>query len=69
MSDGISAIKGFGYQAVVILSRPFDHFDRHGAAALARPEGIDDLDLIWEADGTEHRRYDEIKKPAEDNAG
>jgi hypothetical protein len=39
------------------------------AAALARPEGINDLDLIWEADGTEHRRYNEIKKSAEDNAG
>ena len=69
MSGGISAIKGFDYQAVVILSRLFDHFDRHGASALARPEGIDDLDLIWEADGAEHRRYEQIKKPVEDKAG
>ena len=45
MSGGISAIKGFDYQAIVILSRLFDHFDGHGASALARPEGIDDLDL------------------------
>ena len=34
-----------------------------------RPEGIDDLDLIWEAEGAEHRRYEQIKKPTEDRAG
>jgi hypothetical protein len=30
MLGGISAIKGFDYQATVILDRLFDHFDRHG---------------------------------------
>lgn len=69
MSGGISALKGFNYQAVVILSRLFDHFDRHGLAARARPEGFDDLDLIWEENGAELRRYEQIKKPTEDNAG
>ena len=69
MSGGISAIKGFDYQATVILNRLFDHFDRYGATAQARPEGIDDLDLIWVEGDTEHRRYEQIKKPQEDNDG
>jgi hypothetical protein len=69
MSGGINAIKGFDYQATVILDRLFDHFDRHGQAARARPEGLDDLDLSWKADGVERRRYEQIKKPREDNDG
>jgi hypothetical protein len=69
MSGGISAIKGFDYQATVILDRLFDHFDRHGAAARARPEGIDDLDLTWNAEAGEQRRYEQIKKPTEDHDG
>ena len=69
MSGGISAIKGFDYQATVILARLFDHFDRHAVTARARPEGIDDLDLSWTADCAEHRRYEQIKKPREDNDG
>src|SRR5882672_7271219 len=69
MSGGISAIKGFDYQATVILDRLFDHFDHHGPSAKARPEGIDDLDLSWNADTAEHRRYEQIKKPTEDRDG
>lgn len=69
MSGGISAIKGFDYQATVILDRLFNHFDRHGLSAKARPEGIDDLDLSWTAGATEHRQYVQIKKPTEDCNG
>jgi hypothetical protein len=69
MSGGISAIKGFDYQATVILGRLFDHFDRYGATAQVRPEGIDDFDLSWTANGIEHRRYEQIKKPTEDAEG
>ena len=45
MTGGISAIKGFDYQATVILDRLFDHFEAHGATATVRPEGPDDLEL------------------------
>jgi hypothetical protein len=69
MSGGISAIKGFDYQATVILDRLFDHFDRHGPEAWVRPEEVDDLDLTWTADATERRRYEQIKKPTEDRDG
>ena len=69
MSNGIHAIKGFDYQATVILDRLFDHFNRNGATARARPEGGDDLDLSWTKDAVEHRRYEQIKKPREDSQG
>lgn len=69
MSGGISAIKGFEYQAIVILACLFDHFDQHGPSAQARPEGVDDLDLTWTSGDQEHIRYIQIKKPREDNEG
>jgi hypothetical protein len=69
MSGGISAIKGFDYQATVILDRLFQHFDLHGPSAQVRPEGIDDLDLIWTVGGAERCRYEQIKKPTEDIDG
>jgi hypothetical protein len=69
MSNGISAIKGFDYQATVILDRLFEHFDRYGTAAQVRPEGVDDLDLFWTADSAEYCRYEQIKKPREDSDG
>lgn len=69
MSGGISAIKGFDYQATVTLDCLFDHFDRHGATATVRPEGTDDLDLFWTAGVVEHRHYIQIKKPKEDEEG
>ncbi len=69
MSGGISAIKGFDYQATVILDRLFDHFKHHGPEAQARPEGIDDLDLSWTVGTVEHRCYVQIKKPTEDRDG
>src|ERR1035437_5198668 len=69
MANGINAIKGFDYQATVILNRLFDHFDRNGPTARARPEGVDDLDLSWTKDAVEHRRYEQIKKPRGDDQG
>ncbi|WP_219704203.1 HEAT repeat domain-containing protein [Marinomonas lutimaris] len=69
MSGGISAIKGFDYQATVILDILFEHFDRRGPSAQARPEGIEDLDLSWTEGATEHRQYFQIKKPTEKNDG
>lgn len=64
---GIHAIRGFDYQATVILGRLFAHFDAHGAGATVRPEEIDDLDLAWfAADGIQKRRFEQIKKPRED---
>jgi hypothetical protein len=69
MSNGINAIKGFDYQATVILDRLFGHFDRHGPSARARPEGVDDLDLSWAIGTVEYRQYEKIKKPREDNQG
>lgn len=69
MSGGISAIKGFEYQATVILDRLFDHFERHGPEARARPEGLDDLDLTWEEGGLLRRLFVQVKKPREDALG
>ncbi|WP_377807922.1 hypothetical protein ABNQ38_14670 (plasmid) [Azospirillum sp. A29] len=69
MSGGISAIKGFDYQATVILDRIFGHFDQHGEEAEVRPEGDDDLDLTWMVGALKRRRYLQIKKPSEDQDG
>ena len=70
MSSGISALKGFDYQATVTLDRLFNHFDRFSGSTQARPEGIDDLDFAWVAeDGTELSRYEQIKKPRENFEG
>ncbi len=66
MSGGISAIRGFDYQATVILDLLFDHFERHGPTASVRPEGEDDLDLRWTEAGVERRRFVQVKKPTED---
>ncbi|WP_413207366.1 hypothetical protein [Rhodospirillum sp. A1_3_36] len=64
---GIHAIRGFDYQATVILDRLSAHFDAHGVGATVRPEEIDDLDLTWfAADGVQKRRFEQIKKPRED---
>jgi hypothetical protein len=69
MSGGISAIKGFDYQATVILDILFKHFALYGSSAKARPEGLDDLDLSWIDGDTENKQYIQIKKPAENNSG
>jgi hypothetical protein len=45
MSGGTIALRGFDYQATVILDRLFAHFDEHGPDAMARPKGADDLYL------------------------
>jgi len=69
MSGGISAIRGFDYQATVILELLFDHFDQHGQTALVRPEGVDDLDLYWSTGEKSHRRFIQVKKPRDDANG
>lgn len=63
MSGGRIAISGFDYQAIVILDQLFDHFDQRPGDARARPEGQDDLDLIWAENGLERRRHVQVKKP------
>lgn len=69
MSNGVIAIRGFEYQATVILDRLFDHFDRNGPTARVRPEGDDDLDLYWTENQVEQRHHLQIKKPREDDEG
>lgn len=66
MSGGISAIRGFDYQATVILDLLFDHFEHRGPSASVRPEGEDDLDLRWIDNGVSCRRFVQVKKPTED---
>nr|WP_315594884.1 hypothetical protein [uncultured Cupriavidus sp.] len=65
MSGGRIAISGFDYQAVVILDQLFDHFDQHASDARARPEGADDLDLLWTESGRDCCRHVQVKKPRE----
>jgi Cdc6-like AAA superfamily ATPase len=69
VTGGLSAIKGFDYQATVILARLFDHFDAHGPEASIRPEGEDDLDLFWRDQGQPRHEYIQIKKPRDDAKG
>ncbi|OZB70585.1 hypothetical protein [Thiomonas sp. 13-64-67] len=69
MSGGRIAISGFDYQAIVILDQLFDHFDQHPGDARARPEGKDDLDLVWTENGHGRRRYVQVKKPRETDQG
>lgn len=69
MSGGRIAIAGFDYQGIVILDHLFDHFDRHGPTARARPEGQDDLDLVWSEDGRNRCHHIQVKKPRENDAG
>lgn len=69
MSGGRIAIRGFDYQAIVILDQLFDHFDQHVGDARARPEGTDDLDLISTDSGLEYCRHVQIKKPRETDRG
>ncbi|WP_287881878.1 HEAT repeat domain-containing protein [Aquitalea sp.] len=66
MSGGISAIRGFDYQATVILDLLLDHFELHGLSASVRPEGEDDLDLRWTDAGVGCSRFVQVKKPTED---
>ncbi|WP_162631604.1 ATP-binding protein [Burkholderia sp. JP2-270] len=66
---GRIAISGFDYQAIVILDQLFDHFDQHPGDARARPEGQDDLDLIWVENGLERRRHVQVKKPRTTDQG
>lgn len=66
MTGGISAIRGFDFQATVILDLLIQHFERFGAAASVRPEGTDDLDLD---DGLGNQTFVQIKKRHEDLAG
>lgn len=69
MTGGVSAIKGFDYQATVILDKLFDHFAAHGPTARVHPESLDDLDLTWEDAGVQRCQHSQVKKPREDNDG
>jgi len=66
-TGGIVALRGFDYQATVILDCLITHFEEYGSKASVRPEGIDDLVLNWTGeDGASFQRYIQIKKPRED---
>lgn len=70
MTDGIAALEGFDYQTMVSLELMLDHFDAHGTRARARPEGVDDLDLVYTTElGATHRALIQIKKPRQDADG
>ncbi|RKG61236.1 ATP-binding protein [Corallococcus sp. AB011P] len=70
MTDGISALEGFDYQAMTALELMLEHFKAHGPTARARPEGIEDLDLEYRDDqGLVHRILIQIKKPRQNAAG
>ncbi len=69
MSGGRIAISGFDYQGIVVLDLLFDHFDRHGADGRVRPEGLDDVDLIWSENGVDCHCHVQVKKPRETTAG
>jgi len=69
MSGGRIAISGFEYQGIVVLDLLFDHFDRHGADGRVRPEGLDDVDLIWSENGVDCHCHVQVKKPRENTAG
>lgn len=69
MSGGRIALSGFDYQTIVILDQLFDHFDEHPGNARARPEGTDDLDLVWTEGGRDHFRHIQVKKPRESDQG
>lgn len=68
MEGGIHALKGFLYQATVILDVLLAHFARQ-PDARARPEGADDLELAWTEGGVGQRCFAQIKKPREDDDG
>lgn len=68
MSGGIPAIQGFVYQATVILEVLLRHIREHNDAR-ARPEGADDLELVWSLQGVVRREYIQIKKPRENGQG
>jgi RecA/RadA recombinase len=69
VTGGVSAIRGFDYQATVVLDRLFDHFAAHGPTARVHPESLDDLDLTWEDAGLPRRQHTQVKKPRDDNNG
>ena len=69
MSGGIIAIKGFDYQATVILDELLSHFEQWGEAASVRPEGVDDLDLFVGIGSSRTIVHAQIKKPREDKDG
>ncbi|MFT3764775.1 MAG: ATP-binding protein [Minicystis sp.] len=68
MDGGIHALKGFIYQATVILDVLLQCFETYPGAE-ARPEGTDDLELVWGEHGNQRREYIQIKKPSEDDHG
>ncbi|UGY07441.1 AAA family ATPase [Bradyrhizobium quebecense] len=69
MANGVIAIRGFDYQATIILEALFDHFETRGPDAKVRPEGQDDLDLHWTEGADPRLRHIQVKKPREDKNG
>src|SRR4051812_8898708 len=68
MEGGIHALKGFIYQATVILDVLLPHLESR-VDARARPEGTDDLELSWTEGGVPKVEYVQIKKPRENDQG
>ncbi len=64
MSGGISAIKGFDYQAAVILELLLEHFRKHPEGRV-RPEGLDDLDLYESGESAQSGRINPLARPTE----
>ena len=56
--SGLQAIRGFDYQATVILDLLLTHFESSDGRARARPEGEDDLDLTDDSGMVTHIHLD-----------
>jgi hypothetical protein len=69
MSGGETAIRGFDYQATVILDELLTHFEMWGEEGLVRPEGEDDLDLFGGLGPIREVVHVQVKKPRQDATG
>jgi len=69
MSGGETAIRGFDYQATVILDEIMTHFAAWGADGFVRPEGEDDLDLFEGLGPIRNVVHVQIKKPRQNATG
>jgi len=69
MSGGETAIRGFDYQATVILDEIMTHFGTWGEDGFVRPEGEDDLDLFEGLGPIRNVVHVQIKKPRQNATG
>ncbi|MHA7685899.1 HEAT repeat domain-containing protein [Cupriavidus sp. PET2-C1] len=69
MSGGETAIRGFDYQATVILDEIMTHFATWGEDGFVRPEGEDDLDLFEGLGPIQNVVHVQIKKPRQSETG